>query len=260
MVHPTSKPVVVTTVVSTAFASSTTLSTVTTSDSNSTKSTNQGKTSASISPTCTMSCYTASSAINTHSSAVQMRSSPGPKHSPETNPPGMHSDIICVLYDVSCLHILLLYLIHCHADQQAKVIGIGIGSTCGVLILTAMLVMLIAITVCLMLKKHKKASFDFSANVAYSKRTVPKVYSSVIATEESTAYASSPNLSTANNNLLKGVDVEYESFHESTSTEFYSEAQRASIVDSLSLVMDKNIAYEPSLFSNITYGSSHKVI
>ena len=264
MVQPTSKPVVVKTVVSTVFPSSTTLSTVTTSDSNSTKSTNQGKTSqisASISPTCTMSCYyIASSAISTHSSAVHMRSSPDPKHSSETNPPGMHSDIICVLYDVSCLHIPLLYFIHCHADQQAKVIGIAVGSTCGVLILTAMLVTLIAIMVCLMLKKRKKASFNFSANVAYSKRTAPKVYNSAIVTEENIAYASSPNLSTANNNLLKGVDVEYESFHESTSTEFYSEAKRASIVDSLCLVTDKYIAYEPSLFSNIAYGSFHKVI
>ena len=150
----------------------------------------------------------------------------------------------------SCLHILLLYLIHYHAyaAQQVKVIGIAVGSTCGVLILTAMLVTLIAITVCLMLKKRKKALFDFSTNIAYSKRTVQKVYNSAIVTEENTAYASSPNLSTAN----KGVDVEYESFHESTSTEFYSEAKRASTVDSLSLVTDKNIAYEPSLFSNIS--------
>ena len=154
----------------------------------------------------------------------------------------------------SCLHILLLYLIHYHAyaAQQAEVIGIAVGSTCGVLILMAMLVTLIAITVCLMLKKRKKASFDFSTNIAYSKRTVQKVYNSAIVTEENIAYASSPNLSTANNNLLKGVDVEYESFHESTSTEFYSEAKRASTVDSLSLVTDKNIAYEPSLFSNIS--------
>ena len=93
MVQSTSKPVVPT-VVSVTFPSSTTLSTVATSDSNSTKSTNQGKTSqvsASISPTCTMSCYTASSAVNTHSSAGHygMRSTPAPKHSSEANSPGI---------------------------------------------------------------------------------------------------------------------------------------------------------------------------
>ena len=137
-------------------------------------------------------------------------------------------------------------------------IGIAVGSTCGVLILTAMLITLIVITVCLMLKKRKKASFDFSANAAYSKRKVSKVHIGVIITEENTAYASSASLSTANN--LKGVDVLYESFHDSTSTESYSEAKRASIVDSLSLVTDNNVAYEPSLFSNIAYGSFHKII
>jgi cbb3-type cytochrome oxidase subunit 3 len=134
------------------------------------------------------------------------------------------------------------------------VIGIAMGSTIGFFMLTAMLVTLIAITLHLMLKKHKKASFNFSANVAYSKR---KVYNSAIVTEQNSVYASSSSLSIGNN--LKGVesDVEYESFHDSTRTEFYSEAKRASIVDSFTQVPDNNISYyEPSLFSNIAYGSS----
>jgi hypothetical protein len=150
-----------------------------------------------------------------------------------------------------------VFAYHAHADHQAKVIGIAVGSTIGFLMLTAMLVTLIAITLHLMLKKRKKASFDFSANVAYSKRKVPKVYNSAIVTEQNTAYASSSSLLIGNN--LKGdeLDVEYESFHDSTRTEYYSEAKRASIVESLSLVPDNNIAcYEPSLFSNIAYGSS----
>ena len=140
--------------------------------------------------------------------------------------------------------------------SRATVLGIAVGTACGVILLTAMLVTLIGITVCLMLKKRKKASFDFSANVSYSERNVSKVYNGVIVTEENTAYASLPSLSTANNE----VDAEYESLHDGTNTEPYSEAKRASIVDSLSLATDNNAASEPSLFSNVAYGSFHKII
>ena len=139
-----------------------------------------------------------------------------------------------------------------------QVIGIAVGSTIGVLILMAMLVTLIAIALCVMLKKRKK-TFDFSANVAYSKsNNMPKVYNSAILTEQNTAYAS---LSVGDNNIIKGFesDVEYESFHDSARTEYYSKAKRASVVDSSSQVSDNNIAYEPSMFSNIAYGSSSNI-
>ena len=83
---------------------------------------------------------------------------------------------------------------------------------------------------------------------------MPVVYNSAILTEQNTAYAS---LSVGDN--IKGFesDVEYESFHDSTRTEYYSEAKRASIVDSSSQVSDNN---EPSMFSNIAYGSSSNII
>ena len=134
-------------------------------------------------------------------------------------------------------------------------IGIAIGSTIGVLILTAMLITLIAVALCVILKKRKKM-FDFSANVAYSKSNMPKVYNSAILTEQNTAYAS---LSVGDN--IKGFesDVEYESFHDSARTDYYSKAKRASVVDSSSQVSDNNIAYEPSMFSNIAYGSSSNI-
>lgn len=86
-VQPASK-----TVMSTTFPS-VILSTVTTSDSDSiNKSINEGKTSAavvlsSVSPTSTLSCYSASSAINIQSLAVHMRTTPAPKQTSET--PGM---------------------------------------------------------------------------------------------------------------------------------------------------------------------------
>lgn len=133
-------------------------------------------------------------------------------------------------------------------------IGIAVGSTVGVLILAAMLVTLIAVALCLISKKCRKTSLDFSANVAYSKSNMPVVYNSAILTEQNTAYAS---LSVGDN--IKGFesDVEYESFHDSTRTEYYSEAKRASIVDSSSQVSDNN---EPSMFSNIAYGSSSNII
>ena len=138
-----------------------------------------------------------------------------------------------------------------------QVIGIAVGSTIGVLILTAMLVTLIAVALCVILKKRKK-TFDLSANVAYSKSNMPKVYNSIILTEQNTAYASL----SVGDNIIKGFvsDVEYESFHDSTRTEYYSKAKRASIVDSSSQVSDNNITYEPSMFSNIAYGSSSNII
>ena len=137
-------------------------------------------------------------------------------------------------------------------------IGIAVGSTCGVLILIAMLVMLIATTLCLMMKKRKERLFDFSTNVAYSKRNMPKEANNTIVTEENTAYESTLTLSMANK-----VDVEYESFHDSTSTESNSETKRSksSRADSLVLTTHNNIAYQPTaMISNIAYGSFHKII
>ena len=134
-------------------------------------------------------------------------------------------------------------ILHTCADHQAKVIGIAVGSTIGVLMLIAMLVMLIAAALCLVLRKRKKTSFDFSANVAYSRRNVPKIYISAIVTEQNIAYAS---LSIVDNFKSIVSNVEYESFHDSTRTDYYR-AKRASIVDSSSQASDNNVAYEPSL-------------
>ena len=71
-----------------------------------------------------------------------------------------HRSFCHKLLSILCLHILLLYLTM-HAHQQAKV-GIVAGSTCGVLILTAMLITLIAsyhaCHVRFVLIKHKSRS------------------------------------------------------------------------------------------------------
>ena len=126
-------------------------------------------------------------------------------------------------------------------------IGIAVGSTCGVLIFIALLVTVMAVTVGLTFKKRKKKSFDFSTNVAYSERNTSRYldYESIVVTRENTAYTSSLTLSVANK-----VDVEYESFHDSTSTD-YDETNQS---DPISLTTQKNIAYQPSMVSNISYG------
>ena len=87
---PTSKTDTVPTVESTTqSSSSTTVGTVTMSDSNSTKSTNHGNSSALVSTSISSTSTISPALVSTHSSAVHTRSTPAPKQSSETNHSGI---------------------------------------------------------------------------------------------------------------------------------------------------------------------------